>query len=355
MRRSLTILSLLVCLGVKGYPLFAQTCLPTYEAAGGERYIGCNSAMFNNQIEKTVYWNIYWNTFSGTVSDTRINYSVSGTGSCGTHRNFYYVQCDPLFYNPTVHDLGNNNGLWQQRVISQRWDYGENRCKYTEDRYWGEAGSCGSTECGTGRAVPCPTDEESPFTEPGQTLETCCEYSPIIVDVAGDGFRFSDAAQGVDFDFNGDGVPHRFSWTLADTDDAWLALDRNGNGSVDNGTELFGNLTAQPPTARPHGFLALAEFDRSVRGGNSDGLIDARDAIFTELRLWQDANHNGVSEGNELHRLPALDVSALGLDYHESKRRDEHGYRFKYRAKVWDAKGARVNRWAWDVYLVAAP
>ena len=84
-------------------------------------------------------------------------------------------------------------------------------------------------------------------------------------------------------------------------------------------------------------------------------MIDARDAIFPELRLWRDTNHNGVSEANELHRLPALDVSALGLDYHESKRRDEHGNRFKYRAKVWDAKGARVNRWAWDVYLVAAP
>ena len=90
------------------------------------------------------------------------------------------------------------------------------------------------------------------------------------------------------------------------------------------------------------------------RGGNADGSIDARDNIFSSLRLWQDANHNGISESNELRSLSSFDVTALRLDYHESKRTDEHGNRFKYRAKVTDAKGAKVNRWAWDVYLLAA-
>jgi|GEM_PF-829414 len=69
----------------------------------------------------------------------------------------------------------------------------------------------GGTECETGFRVPCPTDEESPFTEPSDPSRVCCDYSPIIIDVAGDGFRFSDAARGVDFDFNGDGLPHRMS------------------------------------------------------------------------------------------------------------------------------------------------
>ncbi|HYG80855.1 MAG TPA: hypothetical protein VD861_10725 [Pyrinomonadaceae bacterium] len=177
----------------------------------------------------------------------------------------------------------------------------------------------------------------------------------MIVDVTGDGFRLTDLAGGVRFDHDGNGRAERSSWTAANSDDAWLALDRNGNGRVDGGAELFGTFTAQPASATPNGFLALAEFDRPQYGGNSDGVIDGRDTVFQSLLLWRDANHDGVSEPRELHALAAPNVTRLELSYKESKRSDEYGNWFRYRAKVFDSKQGQAGRWAWDVFLHRAP
>lgn len=222
---------------------------------------------------------------------------------------------------------------------------------------WNDSPDGTALDCFSSNPCAYPENLGCPFGYGNSGFGCCCPNpSPVLIDIAGNGFSLTDNAGGVSFDLNSDGARERLSWTSADSDDAWLALDRNGNGTIDNGRELFGNFTPQPsPPAgqEKNGFLALAEYDKPENGGNSDGVINASDAIYSSLRLWQDTNHNGVSEPNELHTLSSLNVSKIELEYRESRRRDRWGNEFRYRAKVYGSGGAHLGRWAYDVFLLS--
>lgn len=182
-------------------------------------------------------------------------------------------------------------------------------------------------------------------------------WTPVLIDINDDGFAMTDAQNGVTFAPDSSDFRIRTGWTAPNSDDAWLVLDRNGNGMVDNGTELFGNSTPQPappPGVFKNGFTALAQYDRPENGGDGNGRINRQDQVFPNLRLWQDFNHNGISEPNELKPLLELDVRAIDLDYKESRRTDEFGNKFRYRARVRDTRDGDVGRWAFDVFPVSS-
>lgn len=182
----------------------------------------------------------------------------------------------------------------------------------------------------------------------------CAGETPVLIDVLGDGFKLTNPAGGVNFDIEINGTRPRGSWTAINSDDGWLVLDRNHNGLIDDGGELFGNRTPQPAppvgTSR-NGFLALAEFDKPANGGNDDGFITETDGVFNSLRLWQDTNHNGISEPVELKTLKALGLEKIDLEYKKSRRADVNGNIFLFRAKIQDAEDGGMGRWAWDVVL----
>ncbi len=179
---------------------------------------------------------------------------------------------------------------------------------------------------------------------------TCRESSPLLINLKNDSpqYHLTSATDGVLFDVDGDGVMERIAWTKADSPIAFLTLDTNSNGVVDDGKDLFGTATVRRDGTRAkNGFDALSDFD-----DNRDGRIDSNDAVYARLRAWIDSNHNGRSEPSELFPLPAVDVMAISTTYWLSKYRDQHGnvYRFEGTALI-SSKNKLEERRVFDVFF----
>lgn len=175
-----------------------------------------------------------------------------------------------------------------------------------------------------------------------------------MLDPFNEGFHLTSQSNGVQFRVLPGDSKQQMSWTDANWRNGWLALDRDGDGTIDNFTELFGNYTPQPPSPSPNGFLALAVFDDPANGGNANGVIDPGDSVYPRLRVWIDANHNGYSEPNELHTLASLGIAKIGLTYHDTPYVDQYGNSFRYKGSFWDQNGNQRTA-CYDVFLVIQP
>lgn len=169
-----------------------------------------------------------------------------------------------------------------------------------------------------------------------------CPGSPILIDMAHDGIQLGAAGVGVHFDINADGVPNHMQWVAPNGDEEFLALDRNGNGIVDDGGELFGDGTSLPDgTFAPNGFVALAQYDAPERGGNDDGLITRADAIWSRLQLWHDVNADGISVAEEMRPLAGSGIHALQTIPKRKRHTDEAGNLIPFWAWAFDSTPPR--------------
>jgi hypothetical protein len=126
-------------------------------------------------------------------------------------------------------------------------------------------------------------------------------FDPVVLDLDGDGYELTTQANSrTYFEFDSDGFGERTGW-LRGGDDGFLVRDSNGNGQIDGVSEMFGNATTS-------GFAMLGAYDL-----NADGKIDASDAIFSELRVWQDSNGNAVVDTGELKSLAELGIVSISL------------------------------------------
>lgn len=206
--------------------------------------------------------------------------------------------------------------------------------------------------CASGAEEAVSVTSQALCTGEGQGGEGCCPGSPIIVDLGGDGIHLTSTEAGVLFDLHPGRLGH-WAWTAPGSDDALLVLDRDGDGIINDGGELFGDGATQVASATPNGFAALAYFDLPAQGGNGDGVIDGRDAVWSRLQLWRDSDHDAWSAPDELISMASAGVRSFSLNAVPSGHVDEHGNEFRFSAPI--VADAPVGRVASDVWLVQSP
>ena len=157
------------------------------------------------------------------------------------------------------------------------------------------------------------------FTTAQSTAPPPPRFDPLILDLDGDGIETVASYDGAYFDHDGNGFAEQTGWVSSD--DGLLVRDINDDGIINDGRELFADQTIlQNGQTATDGFQALADLD-----GNADGKIDANDAAFSQLRIWQDMDGDGYSTADEMKTLDQLGISALNTGYTDTNIPDGQG------------------------------
>ena len=176
------------------------------------------------------------------------------------------------------------------------------------------------------------------------------QTSPLIVDLDGDGVETIGTNSGVYFDHANDGFKENTGWV--GKDDGLLVRDINGNGQIDNGTELFGNNSVLSNGKKAkNGFEALKDLD-----SNQDYVFDQNDAAWNEVKVWKDSNSNGIVDEGELLTMEQAGITGFDLNYQSQSRDDANGNAHLQTSTITKADGTTADItdvWFKTDYLVA--
>ncbi|MBD2784886.1 hypothetical protein ID858_03015 [Xenorhabdus sp. DI] len=143
--------------------------------------------------------------------------------------------------------------------------------------------------------------------------------TPLVIDLTGDGITTITENSNIFFDHDNDGIIESSGWI--ESNSAFLVWDKNKDGKINNGTELFGNNSIlKNGTKADNGFAALADLD-----DNNDGIFDQSDSLWNSLELWIDYNRDAITDSGELHKLSESGISSINLAYKENGFKDING------------------------------
>ena len=255
------------------------------------------------------------------------------------------TQWQAILYINNIHDGSLLVGTGTQTFSTDVWDtsieaYANYSACYQGKAYAAAGGDVKQVGGNHVCTAPRPPPEPPPCGDGG--APPC--YTPIVLSLRG-GYRMTSLADGVRFDIDADGIAEEIAWTEPNSNVGFLALDRNGNGTIDSGAELFGDSTMLTDGTRAlNGFEALADLD-----SNHDSRIDESDPAWQQLLLWHDTNHDGASDATELVSISTSGVSAISTDYKRSGKKDRFGNEFRYKSEF---RLGEAWRTCYDVFLV---
>lgn len=264
-------------------------------------------------------------------STAQVTYGSDGlTISIGGQISAVYTASGSTTFQYTAENGWNIGGQFSQGIgtplgtpISISWQIDQNGVKQVQVgvgindiasvggtvSYRGDLPSVSFDQAFPGRNLFIPRNFDIPkkFNEGKQFTP---RRDPLALDLDGDGLETVGVTgdKVVLFDHNGDGVKTGTGWVKGD--DAFLALDRNGNGLIDNGNELFGVDTVLSTGGKAaNGFAALADLD-----SNHDGIFSGADAQFANVRVWRDLDLDGISDAGELQSLTEAGIASINLN-----------------------------------------